>query len=85
MIRKDVEKTQKKFRENIMKKIELQASNIKCAGCVSNIKDGLKDINGINEINVDIDSNVVSLAGSEMNPEEIKNKLTELGYPTVSD
>ena len=68
-----------------MEKINIQASNIKCAGCVSSITDGLKHISGINEINVDIDSNVVSLTGSEMNPEEIKSKLSELGYPEVSD
>ena len=63
-----------------MEQLEIQASNIKCEGCVANIENGLNDISGINEINVDIASNVVSIKGDNLDKAVIEKKLTELGY-----
>lgn len=66
-----------------MDKLEIQASNIKCGGCVSNVTNGLKDLPGVAEINVDIPSNVVSVSGDNLDKAVIENKLSELGYPAV--
>ena len=63
-----------------MEQLDIQASNIKCGGCVANVENSLKDIQGINEINVDIASNIVSVKGDNLNKKEIENKLSELGY-----
>ena len=64
-----------------MEQFEIQASKIKCGGCVSTIEDGLKDFAGISEMKVDIETNVVSVQGNELDKESIENKLAELGYP----
>lgn len=64
-----------------MEQLEIQASKIKCGGCVSTIEDGLKDFAGISEMKVDIETNVVSVQGNELDKESIENKLAELGYP----
>lgn len=66
-----------------MEQLEIQSSKIKCGGCVSNIENGLKDFAGITEINVDIESNVVSVKGNNIDKAVIENKLAELGYPAV--
>ena len=64
-----------------MEQLDIQSSKIKCGGCVSNIENGLKDFSGITEINVDVESNVVSLKGNGLDKEVIESKLAELGYP----
>ena len=64
-----------------MEQLDIQSSKIKCGGCVANIEKGLKDFAGITEINVDIESNIVTVQGNELNQSAIESKLTELGYP----
>lgn len=66
-----------------MDKIEIQASNIKCGGCVSNVENGLKDLAGVTTIEVDIPSNKVTVEGSDLDRTIIEAKLAELGYPAV--
>ena len=66
-----------------MDKIEIQASNIKCGGCVSNVENGLKELAGIEVISVDIPSNIVTIEGSGMDKAAVEAKLAELGYPVV--
>ena len=64
-----------------MDKIEFQSSNIKCGGCVSNVENGLKELNGVTDIHVDIASNIVTVEGNELDKSLIEKKLSELGYP----
>jgi copper chaperone CopZ len=64
-----------------MDKLELQASNIKCAGCVSNVEKGLNEIAAVTNVSVDIPSNKVTVEGSELDKAVIEAKLAELGYP----
>ncbi|MCK5386496.1 MAG: heavy-metal-associated domain-containing protein [Gammaproteobacteria bacterium] len=66
-----------------MEQLDIQSSKIKCGGCVANIEKGLKDFAGITEVKVDIESNIVSLQGSELDKTVIENKLAELGYPVA--
>ena len=66
-----------------MEQLDIQSSKIKCGGCVANIEKGLKDFSGITEIKVDVESNIVSLQGSELDKTVIENKLAELGYPVA--
>lgn len=67
-----------------MNKLELQASNIKCGGCVSSVEKGLKELNGISNVEVDIPSNVVTIEGDKLDKTVIETKLAELGYPAVN-
>ena len=64
-----------------MEQLDIQSSKIKCGGCTSAIENGLKDIAGISEVKVDIESNVVTVNGNGLDKEAIENKLAELGYP----
>lgn len=66
-----------------MEHINIHASKIKCGGCVSNIEKGLRDFAGITEINIDIESNTVTVQGDELDKTAIENKLAELGYPAI--
>ena len=66
-----------------MEQLDIQSSKIKCGGCVANIEKGLTDFAGITEINVDVESNVVSVKGNDLDKTVIENKLAELGYPAV--
>lgn len=66
-----------------MEQIDIQSSKIKCGGCVANIEKGLNNFAGITDIKIDIESNIVSLQGSELDKVMIENKLAELGYPAV--
>lgn len=66
-----------------MEKLEIQASNIKCGGCVSNIEQGLNNVAGISEVKIDIETNIISLQGENLDEVLISQKLTELGYPQI--
>ena len=66
-----------------MDKIEIQASNIKCGGCVSSVQSGLKELEGIKNVDVDIPSNMVIVEGDLLDKTVIETKLAELGYPAV--
>ena len=66
-----------------MEQLDIQSSNIKCGGCVATIEKGLNGFAGITEVNVDIESNIVNIQGSELDKTATENKLAELGYPAV--
>lgn len=66
-----------------MDTLEMQASNIKCDGCVSNVQNGLKDLDGIAAVIVDIPSNRITVEGEGIDKAAIEAKLAELGYPVV--
>jgi copper chaperone CopZ len=71
----------KKREASHMSVVEIQASNIKCGGCVSSIQDGLKELDGITAVSVDIASNMVSVEGANLDSAAIEAKLAALGYP----
>ena len=66
-----------------MTQLNIQSSKIKCGGCVANIEKGLDGFSGITEIKVDIETNLVSISGNELDKAAIENKLNELGYPVI--
>ena len=66
-----------------MEQLELQASKIKCGGCVANIEKGLAVFPGITGVNIELESNIVSVTGNNLDSAAIENKLAELGYPVI--
>lgn len=66
-------------------KAEVQIENLKCGGCASTIKKGILAIEGVSEIDIDIEKSIVSVTLENDNVEEIKLKLSKLGYPEVGD
>ncbi len=61
--------------------LEIKVANVKCNGCVANIKAGLAEMSGIESVAVDLASGVVSINGDVLDQQGIVKKLAELGYP----
>ena len=66
-------------------KSQIEIENLKCGGCAATIKKGLLALDGVTEIEIDIEKSIVSIASEKENLEEIKLKLSKLGYPEVGD
>lgn len=64
---------------------EVYIENLKCGGCASTITKGLSNINGVDKVQVDVEKSVVSFSSEESVLEEVKEKLSKLGYPEVGD
>lgn len=64
-----------------MQSLEIKVNNVKCNGCVANIKNGLADLGGIDEVTVDLSSGAVTISGTALERQSIIQKLSELGYP----
>jgi len=66
-----------------MNKIELNVENIKCHGCANTIKHGLLKLDGISDVIVDVPGSKIEVEFDESMVilENIKNKLSFLGYP----
>jgi copper chaperone len=66
-------------------KANIEIENLKCGGCAATIKKGILGLEGISEVNIDIEKSIVSISLENDNLEEIKAKLSKLGYPEVGD
>jgi len=64
---------------------EIQIENLKCGGCAATIKKGILSLDGIEKVNIDVEKSIVSVSSRNENLEEIKSKLSKLGYPEVGD
>ena len=67
-----------------METLELKLKNIKCDGCVSNIKKALTTFNTIDTVCVNKEKGLVNIEGSLLNKKEIVTKLSSIGYPEKS-
>ena len=67
-----------------MKTIEIV--NLKCGGCVNTVKKGILSIDGINEVEVDLEASKVTIpSNDEKLIAEVKAKLSKMGYPEIGD
>jgi len=64
---------------------EIRIENLKCGGCAATIKKGILSLDGIEKVNIDVEKSIVSVSSKNHNLEEIKLKLSKLGYPEVGD
>jgi copper chaperone len=58
--------------------------NVKCQGCVNNIRNGLMGIPGVQDVQIDIPTGQVSVQGQGLSRELIAAKLGQIGYPEAS-
>jgi copper chaperone len=62
--------------------MEIKVENIKCNGCAHSIKTGLMKIDGIKEVDVDIEHGSIRIDGMEnLDRDIITSKLHSMGYP----
>ncbi|WP_028887282.1 heavy-metal-associated domain-containing protein [Tenacibaculum ovolyticum] len=66
-------------------KQEIYIENLKCGGCANTIINGLKSINEVSEVNVNVEKSLVTLFTNEATLLIVKEKLSRLGYPEVGD
>ena len=57
--------------------------NIKCDGCASIIRSGLATLEGVESVDVVVDTGSVTVSASGVSREQIEAKLVELGYPEI--
>lgn len=63
----------------------INIENLKCGGCAATIIKGLSGINGVEDVTVDVETSMVSFQASNDKLQEVKTKLSKLGYPEVGD
>lgn len=55
--------------------------NIKCDGCVANIKENLQQMKGVTAVEVYKQEHKVCVSGITLEKQELVKKLSDLGYP----
>ncbi len=65
-----------------MKTIKIEVENLKCNGCASTIKNKISALSGVGSVEVDNDSQVVTIVHDEtIEKEKLTTTLKSLGYP----
>lgn len=68
-----------------MKK-NIEIVNLKCGGCANSIKKGLANIEGVKTVEVDLETSIVTVeVQNESILQNVKSKLSSMGYPEVHD
>ena len=64
----------------------IEILNLKCGGCANSIKKGLEQIDSVGAVSVDLEtSNVQVETTDELVLEQVKAKLSSMGYPEAGD
>lgn len=59
--------------------------NLKCGGCAATIKKGILSVENVTDVDVNIEDSLVSVTSSKDVTENVKEKLSKMGYPEVGD
>jgi copper chaperone CopZ len=60
--------------------------NIKCGGCSNTIVKSLQKIEGVTEVDINIETQEITIeSDTEINMENITAKLAQLGYPLAGE
>ncbi len=68
-----------------MKTQEIFVENIKCAGCMTSIKQALLKIKGIAKVDINKEEEKISLSGDRYKLNEVLASLNSMGYPQKGD
>ena len=64
----------------------IQIENLKCVGCANTITKGLQSINGVEDLNVNVEASQVGFTLSDQTIlSSVKEKLSKMGYPEVGN
>lgn len=66
-------------------KTKIYIENLKCGGCAATIKKGISAIDGVSEININVDESLVEVTTKSDVIIAVKDKLAKMGYPEVGD
>ena len=64
----------------------IEIVNLKCNGCVSTVRKGLLNLEGIDKVDVDLDNSKITVpTDNELILMHVKEKLSKMGYPEIHD
>ena len=67
-------------------KTTIKIQNLKCGGCANTIITKVSTLENVNEVSVNVEDSTVSFnTSSEKEIENVKNKLSVLGYPAEGE
>ena len=61
--------------------MEIQVENLKCGGCARSILNGLVDMPGVSNVEVDQENKLVKFSSEEASRAQVAEKLRSMGYP----
>ena len=65
-----------------MKTLKIQVDNLKCGGCATTIRKGLLSIQGVEDVKVNVELDMVEVFHrAAIHVLDIKSKLKSMGYP----
>lgn len=69
-----------------MKTENLTIANLSCNGCVKTITKTLKSMVGVEDVNIDLETSLVSVNHNEtVSRDDLKSMLLSIGYPEASE
>ena len=69
-----------------MKEIIIKTNGMVCGGCENRVKSAIGSIEGVEEVNADHTSGVVTVkANDNVSEETIKTKIDDIGFEVVED
>ena len=64
----------------------IEILNLKCGGCANTVKKGIIALEGVNKVDVNVETSEVTIDTiDELVIASVKKKLSSLGYPEVGD
>ena len=64
----------------------IEIVNLKCGGCANTVKKGVMSIEGISNVQVDLESSKVTIdTDNDAVVLSVKEKLSKMGYPEIGD
>ncbi|MET2986597.1 heavy-metal-associated domain-containing protein [Aureibaculum conchae] len=64
----------------------IEILNLKCGGCGNTIKKGILSVDGVSEVNIDLETSKVTVnSENESILKSVKEKLSKMGYPEAGD
>ena len=64
---------------------KIYIENLKCGGCAATIKKGILAVEGVSDININVDESLVKVTTDQDVITNVKDKLSKMGYPEVGD
>lgn len=62
----------------------IMVEGMTCGHCQKAVKDALVELQGVNKVNVDLDTGKVSVEGQGLEDDKLKEAIDEAGYQVAS-
>ena len=60
--------------------ITYSVPGIHCAHCAMSIREEVSEVEGVDSVDVDLDTKVVTIHGTELSDERVREAIAEAGY-----